>query len=157
VIQPAPIAPLAPLPPLLSERLRELYTRLDRALAREDVSCRGCGECCHLERFGHQAWLTNLELAYLLECHPRTFSTSTSSAGVCPYLDGERCAAREGRTVSCRVFHCDGADDDTLAALYEKTLTAIRALAAQFDVVLEYGELLSSLQVQRGQTDQTNG
>ena len=96
------------LPPALdgatSEAIEEIYARLDEELRQVGATCDACGECCHFDAFGHQLWVTRLELEYLIRVEGLR---PVTGSGVCPYLEGARCVARRGRTVGCRVFHCE--------------------------------------------------
>jgi len=147
---PRPPSPIpAPIRPIESEdiaALETLYAHLDREIARLGPICEACGRCCHLEREGHELWLTDLELAYLIRVAgppPR------GRPGVCPYLDGERCAAREARALGCRVYHCR-MDRSEREILYEEFFGRLRETAARSGRDLRYGELLASLEVLYG-------
>jgi len=128
--------------------LAEIYRDLTRDLERAGATCAACGDCCHLADYGHELWLTEVELAYLLRASGARVPTAS---GVCPYLEDGRCAAREGRALSCRIFHCD-LDRAIQHRLHEKYLERLRGVAAGRGIELGYGELLASLaEAARGQ------
>jgi hypothetical protein len=102
-----------------------------------------------LDRSDHELWLTNLELAHLVD---RFGSRPVDEPGVCPYLEDGRCAARSRRALSCRVFHCELARGFQ-ERLHESYLERLSGLAARVGLELAYGELLSSLVALAG--DQT--
>lgn len=130
----------------LLRAIDRIYRELDQDLEQSGSSCAACGDCCHLVDYGHELWLTEYELAYLFEtCGVRAPSTP----GVCPYLEQGRCAARAGRALSCRIFHCE-LDRRVQERLHETYLGRLRGLAADRGGELGYGELLASLSAARG-------
>ena len=118
-----------------------LYEALDAQLRILGVTCRACGDCCDLNRFGHELWLSNLELAYLLDSAK---PGSCPVDGVCPYLLEGKCTARVGRALGCRVFHCD-LDAASMENITEVYLEEMKKIAAAHGLDIEYGELTSSL------------
>ena len=136
-------------PPALDDRARrglvDLYEELDRrlaALADRGAHCRACGRCCRFADWGHEVWLTGLELAYLVES---AGARSPTEPATCPYLDARgRCAAREGRTVSCRVFFCE-LPAEAAESLYAEASARLDELHRRSGVERRYGELLASL------------
>jgi Fe-S-cluster containining protein len=121
--------------------LKKIYADLERDLTDLQVACETCGECCHFSSFGHALRLTQLELAYLITHHGLRRPVQD---GVCPYLEGTRCAARLGRSLGCRVFACR-ADKAQTEDLYERYFIKIRELAKKNGMTLTYGELLQTL------------
>lgn len=119
------------------EAITQIYEKLDRELAALGATCKACGECCSFDRYGHELWLSSVELAYLVEIEGLR---PVDRRGVCPYMEGERCVAREGRAVGCRAFHCemDPKAIEELAARYQGELMSLLQDRS-------YGELLSSL------------
>lgn len=133
----------------LLDALERLYRDLGRELERLGASCEACGECCRLAEYGHELWLTDLELAYLVHhVAPR----APVVPGVCPYLEDGRCAARDGRALSCRIFHC-GLDRELQERLHEEYLERLRRLGAARGSEVGYGELLATLAVAAGRRD----
>jgi hypothetical protein len=85
--------------------LEALYAELDVEIAELGCECRACGRCCRFREYGHELFLSSLELEYLLEDGP---APAALEAGRCPYQLGAACAARKGRALSCRSFFCSG-------------------------------------------------
>jgi Fe-S-cluster containining protein len=123
------------------EELKSIYVDLERDLNGLPGACEACGECCHFASFDHELRLTELELAYLIDCHGLRRPVRE---GICPYLEDARCVARLGRTLGCRVFNCR-ADKTKTEDLYDHYFLKIRELAKKHGLTLTYGELLEAL------------
>ena len=139
---------LAPTPPLpgLNDALRcgiqNIYAQAQKRTAALGGICEASGRCCSFREFGHELWLTNLELAYLVETHG---VSQPGENGICPYLDAERkCGARDGRALGCRVFFCN-LQSDVLQDVQNEGIAQLRELAAQNGIELFYDEFLASL------------
>jgi hypothetical protein len=104
------------------------------------ASCEACGRCCRFEEFGHELWLTNVELDYLEARHG---TGDTARPGVCPYLDGALCSARAGRALACRTFHC-GLPAAVVEELTNRSFEKIRAAARAAGAAIEYTGLSAS-------------
>jgi Fe-S-cluster containining protein len=131
--------------------LTALYGEVEAELRALGASCEACGRCCRFAEFGHELWLTNVELDYLQARHGHG---GAAPLGVCPYLDGTLCSARAGRALACRTFHC------CLAAAVVEEVTnrsfeKIRDAARAAGVDLEYTGL-SALLRQAGANPCTN-
>ena len=133
--------PLPRLTTTVRNEIKNLYETLDAQLRNLELTCRACGDCCDLNRFGHELWLSNLELAYLLDSAE---PGSCSVDGVCPYRLEGKCTARIGRALGCRVFHCD-LDAASMESITEAYLEKLRKIASAHGLNIEYGELSSSL------------
>ncbi len=125
----------------IDRALGELYRDLDAELAERGAACAACGRCCRFSEFGHELWVTDAEIEYLGARHGLRAS---ADRGVCPYLEDGKCMAREGRSLSCRTFHCS-LPRDVVEELTERCLGVIRASAARAGRLLEYAELSTFL------------
>ncbi len=111
-------------------------------MAQLKLSCDACGKCCHFEKWGHQLWVTELELRYLVA---RSGARTPMDEGVCPYLDDQgKCTARESRSLGCRAYFCT-APAGEVEALFERFFTRLTRLASDQEIELNYDELLSGL------------
>ena len=106
--------------------LGEIMRQADRAADDRHWECQACGKCCNFEQFGHKLYVTAGELAYLIrqpasEATPQQGASGlrTKPAALCPYQDGNRCLARDGRALGCRLFFCDPAAADWCNDVYE--------------------------------------
>lgn len=123
------------------EGLIGIYRDLDRELKEMGAVCEACGRCCRLASFGHELWLTDVELAYLIETRG---VRAPREPGVCPYLESGACTAREGRALGCRIFFCS-IESEVYERLYERYLERIQALCGARGREVFYGELLAGL------------
>ena len=130
----------------MDDALTALYRQVDDELCALGAACAACGRCCRFEEFGHELWLTNVELEYLRSRHGLR---GASPPGVCPYLDGTRCTARDGRALACRTFHC-GLPAATVEELTNRSFEKIRAAARAAGAALEYTGLSASRGRERG-------
>jgi hypothetical protein len=139
---PAPLPlPLPRLAPAQTDFLRALYRELAAELQAAGAACDACGRCCHLVERGHELWLTDTELALLLR---EAGSPGLCDGNSCPYLEGDRCRARSGRALGCRVYHCQlpRPTVERLAETYHRRLVeGLRRIGHE----PAYGELLASL------------
>lgn len=129
-------------PSLLKKELAELYQELAEDQQSIAAVCHQCGECCNFVKYDHQLWVTDLELAYLIETEGYK---PTTRSGLCPYMQGNQCTARTGRTLGCRIFLCTQ-NAVEMEALHEKYFNRLQALARKHSVELTYDEFLESLQ-----------
>jgi len=56
--------------PVIDAALRDLYQRLDDAIAARGPTCWQSGKCCHFDAYGHLLYVTGLEIAWFLEQGP---------------------------------------------------------------------------------------
>jgi hypothetical protein len=118
----------------LDGALTAIYEGVEAELRAAGAACAACGRCCRFAEYGHELWLTNAELAYL---HARHGRREAAAPGACPYLDGDRCAARAGRALACRTFHC-GLPAPVVERITNAAFERLRAAAHAADVELEY-------------------
>ena len=115
--------------------LAAVYARLAAALGPAADACRACGRCCRFERGGVVLFASALEMAHLVaEAGPPdagrlVVGSVFERAWTCPYQLGDRCGARDGRTLGCRTHFCDADAGRQGRALYDAALAEIRAVA----------------------------
>src|ERR1700688_3893102 len=115
----------------MSEPLRravlELYAEVDKEVAAAGPVCVASGRCCRFKEYGHVLFLSNLEADVLLAAAPpydRPVSTD-----FCPFQKENLCPAREPPPLSCRVYYCDPAYQDTGRDITEKYLRRLKELS----------------------------
>jgi Fe-S-cluster containining protein len=135
----------------LSE-LGKILRQGDHAAEDRHWACRACGKCCRFEQFGHKLYVTAGELAYLIrqpetEADPQNGASrlQTTPPAMCPYQDGDRCLARDGRALGCRLFFCDPAAAGWCNNVYEELHDKIKRLHAAHGLPYIYTELTSAL------------
>lgn len=128
-------------------RLAELYAELERAQAALDVTCDGCGACCHFDVADHVLYASELERSYLLET-ARPPDSPDGGADLlarglrCPYQRDERCQAREGRTLGCRLHFCCWSDAAAEAEFCERWHGRLKRMHDELGLEWGYGPLL---------------
>jgi Fe-S-cluster containining protein len=135
--------------PELLRELSELYADVDAELVGQDSPCNACGQCCNLDRYGLRLFVTPAEAAMLGRLPPQPSplgadGKGAASAGQCPYLVGDKCSARDRRTLGCRIFFCR-ADQNIGNVQYERFHARIQALHAAHDIPYFYANLFSAL------------
>lgn len=110
--------------------------------------CVRTGRCCRFGEFGHQLWMTRLEVEYLLE---RAGLPEGGDEGVCPFLKGGECAVRDRRMLGCRIYFCDASYTSVMTQLYEKYHRRIREAHRRHGVPYAYSEYLGELRRRRGE------
>lgn len=98
------------------DKLSAFYSALDEAIAARGWVCRGCGECCHFDQVDHVLYASELERSYLLanatQPQQPDGDTDLLAKGLrCPYQQDNRCTARQGRPLGCRLHFCEAEDD----------------------------------------------
>jgi Fe-S-cluster containining protein len=115
-------------------------------LRRLGASCEACGRCCRFAEFGHELWPTNFEVEYLRARHGHGRAVEP---GVCAYLDGAACTARDGRSLACRTFHC-GLPKDVVEEITNRYFERLRTVARAAGIHLEYAGSAAGLDRGRG-------
>lgn len=128
----------------LAERLDAFYRDLDAAIARRAPVCTNRGLCCNFDAYGHDLFVTTVELAHFAAGHRDAWRPTTSER-CCPYQREGMCTAREHRPMGCRVFFCDESSADWQHAEYEKRLAELKGIGAALGVEYRYAEWLSAL------------
>jgi len=120
--------------------LQDILRQADQAADAQGFHCRACGECCRFEQFGHKLYLTAGELALMLR--DGRAAGGTVEPGLCPHQRGDRCAARTGRALGCRLFFCDPAAQQWFCDAYERFHQRIKHLHEKHGVGYAYADLI---------------
>lgn len=121
--------------------VRSIYDWLDSQIKFMNVDCSGCGKCCDFESFGHKLFVTSPELLYFCENLKPLRKMPT---GVCPYMEDNKCTARDFRFAGCRIFFCK-ADDAKINDLSEQAIKKFKTLCDEYNFPYRYMELSATL------------
>jgi hypothetical protein len=120
------------------------YAELDRDIAAHNPVCVNRGACCRFGEFGHDLFVTSVELAYFLATTPGPLKAPPDRA-FCPYQVGGVCAARPGRPAGCRIFFCDPNAQIWQPDLSEATIRELSAIGERFGLAYAYIEWTDAL------------
>ncbi len=125
------------------DALAEIYARLADEIAAAGASCDGCGRCCDFASAGHRLYVSTGELALLTRQGPP--ADGARGPLRCPYQVADRCTARHGRPLGCRIFFCSPPSDQWCEDLYERYHRAVRDLHDAHGLPYTYVELTAAL------------
>src|SRR5262245_55351804 len=111
----------------LRRRGLEIDSEADASVAAAGPVCVASGRCCRFAEYGHVLYISNLEAEVLLDGAPRY--ERPVSPEFCPFQKDKLCTAREPRPLSCRVYFCDAAYQNTGHQLTETYLRKLKELA----------------------------
>jgi Fe-S-cluster containining protein len=117
----------------------ELYKEADKEVAAAGPVCVGSGRCCRFKEYGHVLYLSRMEADVLLSAAP-PYEKPVSDE-FCPFQKENLCTAREPRPLSCRVYFCDPAYQQTGNAITEKYVAKLKQLAEQHGLEWRYAPL----------------
>ncbi len=113
--------------------MRAFHARADAAVAERGARCDGCGACCHFETADHILYASALERRYLAAVSPLPASPDAEPSLLerglrCPFQKNNRCEAREGRPLGCRLHFCACADSPDMTDFAETLHAELKAL-----------------------------
>ena len=123
------------------ETVEALYEQLDRRIAARSPVCVNRELCCKFDAYGHQLFVTPVELAYFAA---RT-APPAEATGACPYQRGGLCTVRVARPTGCRIFFCEPGSRSWQPDETECTLRRLKRVHARFDLPYAYVEWLDAL------------
>ena len=155
---------------LICDQVAKIYDWLDSNLKPSTNRCSACGKCCNFESFGHKLFVTTPELLYFSKNVKNLRSTSTQTplearcqrrltatkggppltGQTCPYLENDKCGARNYRFAGCRIFFCK-TDTELQTKLSEETVKKFRLLCDKFNFPYRYIDLMTALNSERNQ------
>jgi len=147
--------------------LREIFDRVDAAVAERQPICEQSGRCCRFDQFGHLLYVTGLETAWTLRHAKLPSDRKASAANVslpvlpasdrshpfhwdaCPFQVDGLCSIHTIRPTGCRIFFCDPTAETWQRDLYESTLRDLRTLHERFAIDYRYVEWRTALKSAR--------
>ncbi len=155
--------------PDIDAALRDLYARLDAAIAARGPTCWQSGKCCHFDAYDHLLYVTGLEIAWFLQQGPGIRDQGSAERHqdnqppslalplipdprslnplppACPYQQDHRCSTHAIRPLGCRVFFCQEGTQDWQQQLYEQFLDELRRLHDAHQLEYRYMEWRAGL------------
>ena len=107
-------------------RVREIYSSADAAVAAAGPICESSGRCCRFTEYGHTLFLSDMEAEYLLATAPGYDHVTPDG---CPFQVEGLCTARDERPLGCRVYFCDAKYQDAMPVILETHLQKLKQLA----------------------------
>lgn len=104
-----------------------VYAAADAAVRAAGPRCEASGRCCRFTEYGHTLFISAFEAELLLENAP-AYPLPVSRDG-CPFQIDGLCTARDARPLGCRIYFCDPAYQDRMAAITEDALAALKRIA----------------------------
>lgn len=116
--------------------MRQFFAEVDAAVAQQAAStgaaCTACGTCCKFDVAEHTLFASELERRWLLTTAPAPAEPAPGSLEAqglrCPWQTDNRCTAREGRVLGCRLYYCTwpaGTVEDDLYAQWHNRLRCL--------------------------------
>ena len=156
--------------PDIDTAIRDLYQRVDAAIADRGPTCWQSGKCCKFDAYGHRLYVTGLEIGWFLGnlrstiCDVRSpedkdpsshrvelpqiadrTSSIEDSPGACPFQHNNLCTTHTIRPLGCRVFFCQEGTQDGQNRLYEDFLGELRRLHEAHAIEYRYMEWRTGL------------
>lgn len=125
---------------LICDEVKRIYDWLDASINSIGGRCSACGECCDFKSFGHKLYITTPELLYF----KTNIKDLKQMTDICPYMQSDKCTAREFRFAGCRIFFCK-ADSELLSSLSEQTLEKFKKLCDKYSLQYRYTDLKTAL------------
>ena len=114
-----------------------VYADVSAAVAARRPACAASGKCCHFDAYGHDLFVTPLELAAFVR---QLRATPTANPGGCPFQVGGLCGVHAIRPFGCRLFYCDPTAQQWQQDLYEQLHAELRRLHERLGVDYLYVE-----------------
>src|SRR5712672_2973683 len=121
-----------------------LYQDVQKQIDQRRPLCILSGRCCHFEEFGHNLYVTTLELATFLHDLQTSPNPQWTGQG-CPFQLNKLCSVHQIRPFGCRIFFCDSTSTDWQQEQYQIFHTRLRQLHDELTVPYFYFEWRQAL------------
>lgn len=139
--------------PAVDRAIRDIYQRVDDAVAARGPTCWVSGKCCNFDAYGHRMYVTGVEIAWVVAeatkgrhdgvtkgldkvINPR----DVDLAGPCVFQVDGLCSVHAIRPLGCRVFFCQQGTQQWQQDLYEQIQKELRALHDDHALPYQYME-----------------
>jgi len=133
----------------VAHELEAIFDLIVRAIDARAPVCEQSGRCCRFRSFGHDLFVTGLEVAYTLSRldTPLTDAqvTAARAEGGCPFQVDGLCGVHTIKPVACRTFFCDPTATEWQRELTERCLGMLRRLHDRHGLAYRYGEWRSMM------------
>lgn len=137
------------------EAIEAVHRQIGEAVAERGPRCDQSGRCCRFGEYGHDLFVTGLEIAAFLRRAGRAKPDDRnegelslpqlSTQRVCPYMTDNACSVHAIRPAGCRIFFCEPGTQDWQQDLYESALSELRRLHDERELPYRYMEWLDGL------------
>jgi Fe-S-cluster containining protein len=141
-------------PPEAFAALEAIYRRLDTIVAQNGPRCDASGRCCRFDSYGHQMYVSTLEMEYFAHGMgltpvapddaqtnpPKRIALPQLPSDGCPWQVNGLCTARDVRPLGCRIYFCDPRHQAWQPEVYETLHREILQLHARVDLPYRYME-----------------
>jgi Fe-S-cluster containining protein len=118
-----------------------LYQDVQKQIDLRRPLCILSGRCCHFEDFGHNLYVTTLELAtFLHDLQQLHLPQPKENPGGCPFQKNKLCSVHSIRPFGCRIFFCDSTSTEWQQEQYQIFHTRLRQLHGDLAVPYFYLE-----------------
>jgi Fe-S-cluster containining protein len=145
--------------PAVRAAIAAVHRRIADAVADRQPRCDQSGRCCRFDAFGHDLYLTGLEIAVFLRHapappapsppHAHALTVLTDPGRTCPYMLDRACTVHAIRPAGCRIFFCQPGTQAWQQDLYEACLDDVRRLHDDLALPYHYMEWLDGLAAAR--------
>ncbi len=115
----------------------EVYATVTAAVDARRPACIASGRCCHFDAYGHDLFVTTLELAAFVR---ELRAAPIANPAGCPFQVGKLCGVHAIRPFGCRLFYCDPTAQQWQQDLYERLHADLRSLHERLGVDYFYVE-----------------
>lgn len=131
--------------PDVAAAVAELYESVEAEIARRRPLCVVSGRCCKFDEYGHNLFVTTMELAAFMGDYKRTSITPRPAEGGCPFQQSRLCGVHRFRPMGCRLFFCDASSTQWQHDQYEQFHARLKRLHESLEVPYVYMEWRAAL------------
>jgi Fe-S-cluster containining protein len=119
-----------------------VYAALADAIELRKPICKTSGRCCRFDEFGHQLFVTTMEMAAFVR---QQSVPAKPSNGGCPFQIDGLCTVHTIRPFGCRIFFCDETSTQWQQEQYERFHQEFKRLHERLAVPYFYVEWRQAL------------